>query len=70
MTHNESVLGKTPKELEKIPNYILYIKTLEQLNETLRGMDNSILGVGETILDLNKTLTRIDDSIRLLASRS
>ena len=86
MAHNESVLGKTPKELEKIPNYILYIKILEQLDATfddikdaikqgdngsyLHEINNSILGVGETILDLNKTLTRIDDSIRLLASRS
>ena len=34
MAHNESVLGKTPKELEKIPNYILYIKILEQLDAT------------------------------------
>ena len=84
--NTESALGYLPKELEQIPNYILYIKMLEQLDATfdnikdainssdngsyLHEINNSILGVGETILDLNKTLTRMDDSIRLLASRS
>ena len=40
--NKESVLGYSPKELEKIPNYVLYIKILEQINETMKDMADSL----------------------------
>jgi len=57
---SESVLGYSQKELDKIPNYILYIKMMEEINK-------SIQSTGEMIFDLNKTLTRIDDSLRIIS---
>ena len=57
------VLGYSQKELDKIPNYILYIKMMEEINK-------SIQSTGEMVFDLNKTLTRIDDSLRIIATNS
>jgi|TARA_R110002110_G_scaffold189225_5_gene397413 hypothetical protein len=59
---SESVLGYSQKELDKIPNYILYIKMMEEINK-------SIQSTGEMVFDLNKTLTRIDDSLRIIARK-
>ena len=39
---SEVVLGYSQKELEKIPNYVLYIKILEQINETMKDMADSL----------------------------
>ena len=39
---NESVLGYSQKELDKIPNYILYIKMLEQVDGTLGDIKDEI----------------------------
>ena len=80
---SEVVLGYSQKELDKIPNYILYIKILEQLDQTfndvkdeiknsdngsyLNEINNSIGSVAEMIFDLNKTMNRIDDSLRIIS---
>ena len=54
--NTESALGYSPKELEQIPNYILYIKMLEKLNQTL---DNLV----EQTSELNKTMNTIAESL-------
>jgi hypothetical protein len=59
---SESVLGYSQKELDKIPNYVLYIKIMEKI-------EKSIQSTGEMVFDLNKTLTRIDDSLRIIARK-
>ena len=59
---SESVLGYSQKELDQIPNYILYIKIMEKI-------EKSIQSTGEMVFDLNKTLTRIDDSLRIIARK-
>ena len=50
--------------------------SIDNVEEAIKGIDNgsyfheinnSILSVGEMIFDLNKTLTRIDDSLRVIA---
>ena len=52
-----SVLGYSPTELEKIPNYILYIKMLENL-------DNTIGNLVEQTSELNKTMAGIAETLR------
>jgi hypothetical protein len=49
----ESVLGYSQKELDKIPNYILYIKALDNL-------------VTQTF-ELNKTMNNIAESLRIIS---
>ena len=58
--NTESALGYSPKELEQIPNYILYIKMLEKLNQTL---DNLV----EQTFELNKTMNNIGESLRVIS---
>ena len=50
--NKESVLGYSPKELEQIPNYILYIKMLEQLKATLDNIENQTSYLNNTLRDL------------------
>ena len=80
---NESVLGYSPKELEKIPNYILYIKIMEQLNVTLDDVKDAIKGtengsyfseMNATLdhlvtqtFELNKTMNNIAESLRIIS---
>jgi len=80
---NESVLGYSPKELEKIPNYILYIKIMEQLNGTLDDVKDAINGtengsyfseMNATLdnlvtqtFELNKTMNNIAESLRIIS---
>ena len=80
---NESVLGYSPKELEKIPNYILYIKIMEQLNGTLDDIKDSINNtdngsyfseINSTLdnlvtqtFELNKTMNNIAESLRIIS---
>ena len=49
----ESVLGYSQKELDKIPNYILYIKALDNL-------------VTQTF-ELNKTMNNSAESLRIIS---
>jgi len=80
---NESVLGYSPKELEKIPNYILYIKIMEQLNGTLDDIKDSINNTDNgscfsemnatldnlvtQTFELNKTMNNIAESLRIIS---
>ena len=57
---SEVVLGYSQKELDKIPNYILYIKILEQLNTTLDNINNQTF-------ELNKTMNNIAESLRVIS---
>ena len=50
--NTESALGYSPKELERIPNYILYIKMLEQLKATLDNIENQTSYLNNTLRDL------------------
>jgi len=50
---SEVVLGYSQKELDKIPNYILYIKALDNL-------------VTQTF-ELNKTMNNIAESLRIIS---
>ena len=84
--NTESALGYSPKELEQIPNYILYIKMLEQLDQTfnevkdeIRLTDNgSYFKEINTTLDnlvtqtfeLNKTMENIADSLRVISQNN
>ena len=54
---SEAVLGYSQKELEQIPNYILYIKMLEQLDQTFNNL------VAQTS-ELNKTMAGIAETLR------
>ena len=57
---SEVVLGYSQKELEKIPNYILYIKMMEELNATLNNINNQTF-------ELNKTMNNIAESLRVIS---
>ena len=57
---SESVLGYSQMELDKIPNYILYIKILEELNATLNNINNQTF-------ELNKTMNNIAESLRVIS---
>jgi len=81
--NTESALGYSPKELEKIPNYILYIKIMEQLNGTLDDVKDSINNtdngsyfseINSTLdnlvtqtFELNKTMNNIAESLRIIS---
>jgi hypothetical protein len=80
---NESVLGYSQKELDKIPNYILYIKVLEQLDQTFDNIkeeirkgdngsyfseiSNSIDNLVTQTFELNKTMNNIAESLRVIS---
>ena len=80
---SEVVLGYSQKELDKIPNYILYIKIMEQLNGTLDDVKDSINNtdngsyfseINSTLdnlvtqtFELNKTMNNIADSLRIIS---
>ena len=57
---SEVVLGYSQKELDKIPNYILYIKMMEELNATLNNISNQTF-------ELNKTMNNIAESLRVIS---
>ena len=57
---SEVVLGYSQKELDKIPNYILYIKMMEELNATLNNINNQTF-------ELNKTMNNIAESLRVIS---
>jgi deoxyxylulose-5-phosphate synthase len=60
----ESVLGYSQKELDKIPNYILYIKVVEQLDQTFNDIKDEISIVLNTnTLEISNTLDNIKDAI-------
>ena len=80
---SESVLGYSPTELERIPNYILYIKKMDQIDGTLDDIKDSINNsdngsyfseinntIGNLVTqtsELNKTMNNIAESLRIIS---
>ena len=60
MDNEAVVLGYSQKELDQIPNYILYIKMMEELNATLNNINNQTF-------ELNKTMNNIAESLRAIS---